>query len=196
VQDNESKVTSEELEMDVEEVMARIRETMAEKPIDDHAMYPTFSAARAKSADGLTRFPEELYYQLEQANLTYDQVLAQLMLVESQMPVFGTFINRFKRAVHRLAVFYVNMVAERQVVVNNAVVQTLNLLVEHLERGPIALAESGSTDSMPTTSAGERPRIPAIDHAATIQSLQREVSDLRARLNNLEARMNNQGAVE
>jgi len=158
-------------ELDVRVVMERIRESMVEGAVDDEVEYPTYAAARARGGDLPTLFPEELYYQLEQANLNYDRVLAELSLVESQMPLVGTFVNRFKQELHRLVVYYVNMVAERQVTVNDAVVKTLNQLVDGLE-------------------VGAAPRAQDTDFKA----LQRQVSELQARLERLEARMADSGS--
>ena len=153
-------------DVDVQMVMDRIRESMVEGALDAGVEYPTYAAARARSGDLPTLFSEELYYQLEQANLNYDRVLAELSLVESQMPLLGTFINRFKQEFHQLVVYYVNMVAERQVTVNDAVVNTLNQLVGRLEM-----------DVAPTA---QEPKI---------EALQRQIAELQARLERLEARM-------
>ena len=87
-----------------------------------------------------------MYHQLEQANLNYDQVLAELSLVETQTPLLGAFVNRFKRELHQLVVYYVNMVAERQVVVNDALVHTLNHLVHGLESSTVKDLQGQLTD--------------------------------------------------
>jgi hypothetical protein len=154
-------------DLDVQVVMDRIRESMVEGALGDDVEYPTYAAARAQSGDLPPRFSEELYYQLEQANLNYDQVLAELSLVESTVPLLGTVVNRFKRELHRLVVYYVNMVAERQVTVNDAVVHTLNHLVDQLEMDGARVA-----------------RQPAVE------ALQRQVVELQERLQRLEARIN------
>jgi hypothetical protein len=154
-------------DLDVQVVMDRIRESMVEAALGDDVEYPTYAAARAQSGDLPPLFSEELYYQLEQANLNYDQVLAELSLVESTVPLLGTVVNRFKRELHRLVVYYVNMVAERQVTVNDAVVHTLNHLVDQLEMDGARVA-----------------RQPAVE------ALQRQVVELQERLQRLEARIN------
>jgi len=158
-------------DLDVQAVMHRIRESMVEDALDEEVEYPTYAAAQARSSGLPTLFPEELYYQLEQANLNYDQVLAELSLVESQMPLVGAFVQRFKQELHQLVVYYVNMVAERQVTVNDAVVKTLNQLVDRLE-----------TDVAPRAQAPES------------EVLQRQISELEARLGRLEARMADSGS--
>jgi hypothetical protein len=158
-------------DLDVQVVMDRIRESMVEGALDDEVEYPTFAAARARSGGLPTLFPEELYYQLEQANLNYDRVLAELSLVESQMPLVGTFVNRFKQELHRLVVFYVNMVAERQVTVNDAVVKTLSQLVDRLEMGVAPRAQEPK-----------------------VEVLQRQIAELQTRLEHLEARMPDSGS--
>ncbi len=136
-QENELTPSPQELDADVQTVMARIQQTLIQHALDDDVEYPTYSAARARSEGVPTRFSTEMYHQLEQANLNYDQVLAELSLVETRMPLLGAFVNRFKRELHQLVVYYVNMVAERQVVVNDALVHTLNHLVHGLESSTV-----------------------------------------------------------
>ena len=163
-------LSPDDLEMDVETVVARIRESLVARAVEHDVEYPTYAVALARSGGKLTCFPEELYYQLEQANLSYQRVLAELSVVESRTPLVGRFITRFKRELHRLVAFYVNQVAERQVTVNDAVVQTLNHLVDRLEsRFQVFAGESG------------------------IDSLQRQVSELQERVESLEAQLNRTG---
>ncbi len=119
-------------EIDVETIMARIREGLVAHALDQAVEFPTFAIAQVKQGES-TRFSEELYYQLEQANLNYDQIWVELSLVEDQLPLVGQFVNRFKRELHRLVVYYVNRLGERQVTMNDALVRTLNALVRHLE---------------------------------------------------------------
>jgi predicted HicB family RNase H-like nuclease len=172
--DLESIVQIDDPEIDVQEIMARIREGLIEHALDDDVEFPTFAVTRArrsalspsKGGDS-SHFSKELYYQLEQANLNYDQIWVELSLIESRMPLVGRFINRFKRELHRLVVYYANMLGERQVTMNDALVRTLNQLVESLELSDEA--------------------------APSIEALQRELADLRARLERLEAQMNKSG---
>jgi hypothetical protein len=139
--------------------MARIREGLVTHALDQAVEFPTFAIAQAEQGEA-TRFSEELYYQLEQANLNYDQIWVELSQVEGQMPLLGRFVNRFKRELHRLVVYYVNRLGERQVTMNDALVRTLNALVHNLE--------------------GEADR-------ADVLALQQKVAALEARLEKLEA---------
>ena len=194
----------DDLELDVQTVMARIREGMREGALDDDVEFPTFALAHARRRANLgpnppegqvlsqskgqvlsqskgqvlsqskgsdwPLFSKELYYHLEQANLNYDQVLVELSVIESQMPLLGFFVNRFKRELHQLVVYYVNMVAERQVVVNDAVVQALNQMVERLDIDPPKEFDFGS--------------------------LQQQIAELRERLEGLEAHVRGTEAGE
>jgi hypothetical protein len=156
----ESVVQIDDPEVDVQTIMARIREGLVAHALDDDVEFPTFAVARARRGES-TRFHKELYYQLEQANLNYDQIWVELSLVEDRLPLVGSFVNRFKRELHRLVVYYVNMLGERQVTMNDALVRVLNQLVDNLE----------SPDAT----------------QADIEALQREVAELRSRLEKLEA---------
>jgi hypothetical protein len=154
-------------EIDVQAVMARIREAMEAHALDEEIEFPTFAVAKARRGDH-PRFSQELYYQLEQANLNYDQIWVELSLLEEHMPIVGPFVNRFKRELHRLVLFYVNALGGRQITMNDALVRTLNQLVESLETQPApALAE--------------------------VQTLRDEVARLRQRVEQLEAELGRDG---
>jgi hypothetical protein len=213
-----SVVQIDDPEIDVQTIMARIREGLVEHALDEDVEFPTFAVARARRGKA-TRFPEELYYQLEQANLNYDRIWVELSMVEGQMPLMGRFVNRFKRELHRLVVYYVNMLGERQVTMNDALVRTLNQLVDSLERSP-ELVEGRSPELVegrspelvegrsPDGSTGS-PRGPvegrspdgstgsprgsvegALDEVhPEIEALRHEVTELRARLAKLEAQV-------
>jgi hypothetical protein len=150
----------DDLQADVQTIMARIQESLIEHAPKDEVEYPTHAAARARYGAPV-RFSQEMYYQLEQANLNHDQIWVGLSLVESRTPLAGRLINRFKRELHRLVIYYVNMLGGRQATVNKALVHTLNPLVEKLE--------------------------PPAEANPTIVALQREIDDLQARLEKLEA---------
>jgi hypothetical protein len=150
----------DDLQADVQTIMARIQESLVERAPEDAVEYPTHAAARARYGEP-ARFSQEMYYQLEQANLNHDQIWVGLSLVESRVPLMGRLVNRFKRELHRLVIYYVNMLGGRQATVNKALVHTLNPLVEKLE--------------------------PPVEANPTIGALQREVKDLKARLEKLEA---------
>ena len=120
-------------DIDVQTIMARIREGLIEHAWEQEVEFPTFALARARRGDA-TRFPEALYDHLEQANLNYDQAWVELSLIESHIPLVGRFVNRFKRELHRLVVYYANQLGERQITTNDAIVRALNQLVESLEQ--------------------------------------------------------------
>jgi hypothetical protein len=198
-----SVVQIEDPEIDVQTIMARIREGLVEHALDEDVAFPTFAVARARRGEA-TRFPEELYYQLEQANLNYDQIWVELSMVEGQMPLMGRFVNRFKRELHRLVVYYVNMLGERQVTMNDALVRTLNQLVDSLEQSPEVpegQSPDGSTGSPRGPAEGQSPdgstgspRGPAEGQRPDevqpeVEALRREVAELRARLAKLEAQV-------
>ncbi len=144
-------------EIDVQTIMTRIRAGLIEHALESEIEFPTFAVARAQRGE-VTRFSQDLYDQLEQANLNYDQIWVELSLIERQMPLIGPFVNRFKRELHRVVVYYVNMLGERQVTMNDALVRVLNQLVESLE----------TPDPQ-------------------VKALERRVAELEARLERLEA---------
>jgi hypothetical protein len=148
-------------EIDAKAIVARIRNGLVEHDLRDDVEFPAFAMSWSRPSHvESTRFPKELYDQLEQANHMYAQAWVELSLIENQMPLLGPFITDFKRELHRLIVYYVNLLGERQITINEALLRVLNLLVDHLE---------------------------SEDAYQQVKDLQRQVDDLRDRLEKLES---------
>lgn len=166
---NMDKLELQPEDLEVQTIMAHIQASLIEQAANDNVEYPTFTAACAQAGGTAPRFSQEMYYQLEQANLNGDQVWTELSLIESQMPLLGVLVNRFKREFHQLVIFYVNMLGGRQATVNDALLRTLNQLVSALERSP----EFATREQFEKTNQ-------------SVLSLQSDLAELRARVQSLE----------
>jgi len=119
-------------EIDRESVYARIREGLRVRGPLPPMNFPTFDRPSAPPLRS-DLFSEELTESLERLNATFDQVWVELSLVERRFPVFGALVNRFKRDLHRLVIFYVNGLARAQQAINADVVRAVNRLVADLD---------------------------------------------------------------
>jgi hypothetical protein len=79
------------------------------------------------------RFSAGLYYDLFLARNRADDIEVPLSLVQSRVPLLGGLLTRIRFELHRLALHYVNTLAERQVVFNLASANTLSQLIGELE---------------------------------------------------------------
>ena len=134
------------------EVVDRVTENLLAHSLDENIDFPQFAVAPPRFTDK-ARFPAALYYDLKQATSAYGQVWVELDPVESRIPLLA----RIKRAFHRLVVYYVNRLGERQTMVNGALLRALNQMVKTLDNSE-----------------------------AEVVSLRHQVAELRARLDRLE----------
>jgi cell division protein FtsB len=127
-------------EIDVTEIMREIRERIAnrgEEGLLEDVDFPSFLRGDDSEVTSSEFFEQEMRFNLEQANLAYDKVWVGLHLVSRPVPLVGRIWLDVRRQFHQLVVFYVNMLAGKQVAVNEYLVRTLN----HLVRGFTSLAE-------------------------------------------------------
>lgn len=127
-------------------------ENLAAHNLDEDIEFPKFAVAPPQFTSG-ARFPAALYHDLEQGALAYSQTWVEPDPVESHVPL----LTWLKQTFHRLVVYYVNLLGERQMIVNATLLRALNQIVTTLDRPN-----------------------------AEIVVLRHEVSELRARLEQLE----------
>lgn len=151
-------------EIDAEAIMRRIRENIRQRRSEAEAQgldYEAFVEGLYASPDA-TRFDRSFYYDLRWMSRGYYKIGVGLSLTESRIPLVAPLVQRIRTALHHLVIFYTNMLAGRQVRVNEYIVRALIGLVEVLERDP-------TPDE--------------------IEALRQEVAELRAQLKRLEAKM-------
>jgi hypothetical protein len=142
-------------QIDAAEVARRVRENLLAHGLDKGQIeFPEFAVAPPAPQDG-TRLSATLHYDLEQAARSYGQTWVELQPVESRIP----FLGRLKRELHRLVIYYVNLLGERQMIVNGALLRALNQMAAMLTRSDPEIA-----------------------------ALRREIAELRTRLEQLEGK--------
>ena len=77
--------------------------------------------------------PPDFYEHLYQAEMGYDQLLVKANVQPSTLPLVGGLVTRLKHILHRLVIFYVNQMAEKQVEVNRQMLKALVILAETVE---------------------------------------------------------------
>ncbi|MCP4537588.1 MAG: hypothetical protein GY832_10610 [Chloroflexi bacterium] len=151
-------------EIDADAVVRQIRENIRQRRSQAKAQgldYEAFAEGSHASPD-TSRFDRKLYYNLRWLSMGYYKIGVGLSLTESRIPLVAPLVQRVRAALHHLVIFYTNMLAGRQIRVNEYMVRTLTGLAEVLEKD---------------TTSGE------------IEALRQEVADLRAQLRQLEAKM-------
>jgi hypothetical protein len=121
-------MTDTDEHVDVEQLMQQIRRQILEKRA------ASGDNAAAHVPVGGQRLPPDFYDHLYLAGLAYNQLQVDELIQESRLPVIGPLLNRFRQALHRLVIFYVNRVAERQQIMNMHLLRGLSILSDEFER--------------------------------------------------------------
>lgn len=117
-------------EINVAEIMARIRENLAKRePLVPEVDSLTFDPG----LDGCVSPEEGLKQSLQQANLTWDKIYVGDQIRPSA-GLKQRVIHRVRRPLHDLVRFYVDILSAKQSSFNSAAVRSLNLLANKLER--------------------------------------------------------------
>lgn len=90
--------------------------------------------AEGSPSDRSGRVDPELHYELQQACKAAEAIGVSMSMVERSVPFAGKFATRLRRELHSLVLYYVNMLAGRQMVFNRAVAQVLVGLVTDFDQ--------------------------------------------------------------
>lgn len=126
-------------EIDPAQIMEQIRERIQHRREElgyPRKVFPTFGAAAYPGEPEGEKYDPDLYHHLRQANEHYSQLGVDLLLVpspRSRIPLIGPLWDRIRREAHYLVLFYVNKLAQRQVMVNRHLVSTLNRMVVQIQ---------------------------------------------------------------
>lgn len=150
-------------EIDAEAIMRRIRENIRKRRSEAEAQGLDYEAfvEGLYTSQVTARFDHSLYYDLRRMSVGYDKIGVGLSLTESGLPLIGPLVQRFRKALHHLVIYYVNMLAGKQARFNEYVVRALTALVKELEQDPTP---------------------------SEVKALRQEITELRARLEQLEIR--------
>ena len=119
----------EDAEIDVEEIMRKIRAHIAQRRLVGEQEGGQVMTLRFRGC-----FTRVLYDELFEAIRENDRTYVPLCITQSSLPVLGRIIDALRRRVHELVVFYVNRGASRQAAFNNHIVRALGTLIAELEK--------------------------------------------------------------
>jgi hypothetical protein len=124
----------EEGEIDVEEIMRKIKAHIAQRRLMEEG-------GQAVTPHLQGRFAQALYDELSEAIQEKDKAYATLQVTRSPLPVVGWIVDTLRRKVHELVVFYINQGAARQIAFNDHIVRAFSALIEELEHSEGTRAE-------------------------------------------------------
>ena len=139
--DRSAEFQIEGADIDAEAIMQEIRARIRARRAEAKARGLDFEAY----ADGLYPLPadavfgRDLYEAARHVSLGYDKVSVEMALTETQVPLIGGLVHRFRSALHGLVLFYVNRLAARQTYFNEQTARALAALIRDLDR---AIAEA------------------------------------------------------
>lgn len=142
-------------EINVEEIMARIRERLRQRRAQASAQGLDYDRliGEARTADA-GMLDTDLFYDLHQLHTSAEAIWVPSAMRDRHFPpVINSVLFQLENLFHRLALKYVNMLAGRQIVFNRAAVEVLTSVSRAREQD-----------------------------AARLEALEKQVSELRERL--------------
>jgi len=125
----DDQVNTEAIMWAIRDAILLRREDAAARGIDFNALAAgTFQRPHAH------RFEPALYDSLFNMSALKDKAQVGMYLTESPLPIVGPLVQKVRRALHAVVLFYVNMSAERQIAFNAAVSKTTMGIVRALDR--------------------------------------------------------------
>lgn len=79
------------------------------------------------------RLPPEFYEHLHQAILAQNEIGVKIQLVQSDMPIIGGLLNRFRAMFHQLVIFYIQRMTEQQAEINRHLLGAIMAISQYLE---------------------------------------------------------------
>lgn len=102
----------------IEDVMQEVRRTIMQRQLPGQIQLP----------EATRNLPPEYYEHLARAGLAQTRLEVDLLVTPSRAPLIGPLIDRLRRKVHELVLFYINRFAANQARVNNHMLQALTVL--------------------------------------------------------------------
>lgn len=126
-------------EIDVHEVMERIQQRVRQRRQDAlsrNLVYDRLTEMDASLNTAERRLSSDFYYDLYQARQSADSLWVSLSVVgnERYPKILNSLITRVRHALHLAIIYYVNMLAGRQVVFNRTVIDAMTALAEANEK--------------------------------------------------------------
>jgi len=127
---------NEEAEVNVEDIMSRIRSYISERRTQQDL---ESSLANGISFQG--NLSSEIYESLAKATRANKNAGLSLDVRSSSWPIVGPVVDSLRRSIHQLVLFYVNKSIANQVSINADVLKALGWLVADVERQQAAQAQ-------------------------------------------------------
>lgn len=126
-------------EIDVREIMERIQQRVRQRREDASSrnlVYDRLTELDASLNSAERRLSSDFYYDLYQARQSADSIWVSLSVVgnERYPKALNSLITRVRHALHLVVIYYVNMLAGRQVVFNRTVIDAMTELAETNEK--------------------------------------------------------------
>ncbi len=141
-------------EINVEEIMNRIRERVRQRREQAQSQGLDYDRLVDEGLSGASlRLPADLYFELHQLCTKADAIGVTLAVRDRQLPLINPLFFRIEKLLHRLVVRYVNMLAGRQITINRSTAHLFSGLARAFE-----------------------------EQDARIEALEKQVAELRERL--------------
>jgi hypothetical protein len=123
-------------EINVEEIMARIRERIRQRRAQANAQGLEYDGLVDRRAPLIAadQSDADLDYDLRQLQTNADAILISLAMRDRRIPLLNALFYRLEMLLHRLVLKYVNQMAGRQVVYNTAAANVISALARRLEQ--------------------------------------------------------------
>jgi hypothetical protein len=149
-------------DIDVEEIMTQIRKRIQQRRAEAQGQgldYDRLVDDNSYAPHAVDQSDSELAYEIYQVRSTADTIWVSLSIAGRRVPLIDGLVARVRRELHNLVIYYVNMLAGRQVAFNRSAANVLLRLVEtrNESRDQIAALEEEV--------AGLRQRLEAMEQA-------------------------------
>lgn len=114
----------EDGEISVEEIMRQIKAHIAQQKVRALGMNVVFEGT----------FSQSMYDELIEASEKNENPYVELQVTSTPIPVLGRLIDRLRRSLHELVLFYTNQGVTRQVALNKHLLAAFATLVRDLEK--------------------------------------------------------------
>lgn len=122
-------VDTESTDLSVEDIMAQIREQIRNRqpqqpPVESRSETMTNTLAQSKQVGYAP------YSDLYQARNSADAIRVSLSIVKRNHSIVDRLLGRLRYELHNLVIYYLNMLAAKQVIFNRSMVNVVSFIVE------------------------------------------------------------------
>jgi hypothetical protein len=112
------------------------------------------------------RFQSQVYESMYAMSSLRDKSQVQPFVTPLPVPVIGPLIQKIRGALHAIAIFYVNMSAERQIAFNVATSRTINAMARALDKEALSAPKAEDMAQLKAELARLQARISELEKRA------------------------------